>query len=117
MEQEYPDFVNMLPQPEDIDLNTLANGSIMTDVCNAARKGTRLLQAEVLGETHALLCCHHLRQTHCKNVLDSLTGQKCGRRMRRQGCFGMQFPMPVTTRVCQHAVPSRGLRRICGIRM
>jgi hypothetical protein len=36
MEQEYPDFVNMLPQPEDIDLNTLANGSIMTDVCNAA---------------------------------------------------------------------------------
>ena len=72
-EREYPDFVHLLPKPDDIDLNKLVGGSIMTDTCNGARLTNTKLGEEVDGKVHNLLCHNHLRNVWVKNVLDSLT--------------------------------------------
>ena len=72
-EREYPEFVDMIPRPEDIDLDKLVGGGIMTDTCNAARSMNEKLSAEVNGVTHNLLCWNHILNVHVKNVLDSLT--------------------------------------------
>ena len=45
----------------------------MTDNCNSAQKTSRLLSAEVNGETHNSLCHNPLRSVWTKNVLNSLT--------------------------------------------
>ena len=71
--REYPDFLHMLPFPENIDINKLINGGIMTDTCSAAQKTNTLLSEEISGETHNLLCHNHLRNVWVKNVLESLT--------------------------------------------
>ena len=72
-DREYPDFLHMLPLPEEIDIDKLINGGIMTDTCSAAQKTNTLLSEEISGEIHNLLCHNHLRNVWVKNVLESLT--------------------------------------------
>ncbi len=71
--REFPDFVDMIPDPDAIDLNKLVDGSVMTDTCNAAQKMNTLLAANVDGVCHSLHCHNHLRNVHVKNVLGALT--------------------------------------------
>jgi hypothetical protein len=72
-EREYPDFVDLLPKPEEIDINKLVGSGIMTDTCNAAQAMNRKLSREIHGVTHNLFCWNHLRNVHVKNVLEALT--------------------------------------------
>ena len=72
-EHEYPDFLHLLPHPNNIDFNKLVNGGIMTDTCHSARSTNKKLSMEVDGTTHNLLCHNHLRNVWVKNVLKSLT--------------------------------------------
>ena len=72
-EREYPDFVELLPRPEDIHLNKLVNGGIITNGCNAAQLTSKRFSKKVKGKTHNLLCHNHLRNVWVKNVLESLT--------------------------------------------
>jgi hypothetical protein len=60
-EREYPDLVNLLPKPEEIDINKLVGGGIMTDTCNAAQAMNRKLSREIHGVTHNLFCWNHLQ--------------------------------------------------------
>ena len=69
-EREYPDFVHILLQPDDIDLNKLENGGIMTNTCHSAQKTNKELSKKVQGNTHNLLCHNNLRNVWVKNVLD-----------------------------------------------
>lgn len=71
--REYPDFVDLLPSPDDIDINKLIGGGIMTDTCSTAQLTNNLLSKEIDGKTHNLLCHNHLRNVWVKNVLESLT--------------------------------------------
>ena len=71
-EQEYPEFVDLLPRTEDIDLVKSIDCSIMTDTCHSAQKYNRELSNHVNGKTHNLICRDHLRNIHVKNVLESL---------------------------------------------
>jgi len=71
--REYPDFVDLLPSPDDIDINKLIGGGIMTDTCSTAQLTNSLLSKEIDGKTHNLLCHNHLRNVWVKNVLESLT--------------------------------------------
>ena len=72
-EREFPDRVHLLPKPDDITLDKLEDGAVMTDTCNTALKTNRLLGKEVNGTVHELYCHNHLRNVHVKNVLLSLT--------------------------------------------
>ena len=69
----YPELIDLLPKPDDITLDKLVNGGIMTDTCNAARLMNTLMSKEVNGKTHNLLCHNHLRNVWVKNVLSALT--------------------------------------------
>ena len=72
-EREYPEFVDLIPHPDQIDLSKLENGGVMTDTCNSAQKANRLLAATIDGIVHSMFCHNHLRNVWVKNVLDSLT--------------------------------------------
>ena len=36
--EEYPEFVHLIPDPDELTLNKLDSGGIMTDTCNPAQK-------------------------------------------------------------------------------
>ena len=48
-DREYPEFEDLLPKPEEIDINKLVGGGIMTDTCNAAQAMNRKLSKEIHG--------------------------------------------------------------------
>jgi len=72
-EREFPELLHLLPTKEDITLQKLKGGGIMTDTCNPARLANSLISEEVDGVTYNLLCHNHLRNIWIKNVLESLT--------------------------------------------
>ena len=72
-EREYPELVALLPTVDELSLQKLVNGGIITDTCNSARKLNAMLGDEINGKSHNLLCYNHLRNIWIKNVLDSLT--------------------------------------------
>ena len=72
-EQEYPQYVHLIPHPGDIELSNIDNGGVMTDICNSAHKGIRLIAASVIGFVHSMFCHNHIRNVWLINVLDSLT--------------------------------------------
>ena len=70
---EYPNLLHILPLPDNINIEKLADGSIMTDTCHSAHSANKKVSALVDGKTHNLLCYNHLRNVHVKNVLEALT--------------------------------------------
>ena len=72
--EEFPDLIDLLPSPQDINLNKLQGGAVMTDTCNSAKLMNRKLCTEVGGKVYSLLCHNHLRNVWVKNILNSLTG-------------------------------------------
>ena len=72
-EREFPEMLHLLPTKDDITLQKLKDGGIMTDTCNSAQSCNSLISDEVDGVTYNLLCHNHLRNVWIKNVLESLT--------------------------------------------
>ena len=70
---EYPNLLHLLPLPDNINIEKLADGSIMTDTCHSTRSANKKVSALVDGKTHNLPCCNHLINVHVKNVLEALT--------------------------------------------
>jgi len=70
--REFTELLHLLPIKEDITLQKLENGGIITDTCNSAQLTNSLISEEVDGVTYNLLCHNHLRNVWIKNVLDSL---------------------------------------------
>ena len=64
---------DLLSKPEEIDLNKLIGGGIMTDTCNAATAMNPKLSIKSDGITYNLFCWNHLHNVHVKNVLEALT--------------------------------------------
>ena len=53
-EQEYPQYVHLIPQPDEIDLPNIDNGGVMTDTCNSAQKANRLIADSVNGVVYSM---------------------------------------------------------------
>jgi len=70
--QEFPEMVDLIPDPTEITLDRLDSGSVMTDTCNSAQLCNRLLCAVVKGVIYSSFCHNHLRNVWVKNVLLSL---------------------------------------------
>ena len=53
-EQEYPQYVHIIPHPDEIDLANIENGGVITDTCNSAQKENQLIAAYVNGVVHCM---------------------------------------------------------------
>ena len=69
---EFPELVDLIPSPMEINMDKLDGGSVMTDTCNSAQKCNRLLASVINGTVYSLFCHNHLRNVWVKNVLLSL---------------------------------------------
>ena len=58
---EFPELVDLIPSPMEINMDKLDGGSVMTDTCNSAQKCNRLLVSVVNGTVYSLFCHNHLR--------------------------------------------------------
>ena len=72
-EQEYTQYVHLIPHPDCIDLAKIDNGGVMTDTCNSAQKANRLIAASINGVVHSMFCHNHLHNVWVDNFLESLT--------------------------------------------
>ena len=72
-EQEYPQYVHLIPHPYEIELAKTENGGVMTDTCNSEQKENRLIAAYLNGVVHSMFLHNHMRNVWANNVLDSLT--------------------------------------------
>ena len=73
-EKEYPQYVHLIPHPDEIDLSKIENSGVITDTCNSAQKANLLIDASVNGVVHSIFFHNHIRNFWVKNVLDSFTG-------------------------------------------
>ena len=72
-EREFPEFVDQIPDPSEINIDKLDGGSVMTDTCNSASATNhQLASQEINGVVYSLFCHNHLRNVWVKNVLFSL---------------------------------------------
>ena len=58
-EKEYPEFVHLIPDPNELSLSKLNGGGVMTDTCATVQKENRILAQS--GNGHSLYCHHHIR--------------------------------------------------------
>ena len=72
-EKEYPQYVHLIPHPDEAELANIENGGVITDTCNSAQKANILIAASVNGVVHSMFCHNHLRNVWVNNVIDSLT--------------------------------------------
>ena len=72
-EQEYPQYVHIIPNPDYIELANIGNGDVMTDTWNSAQKANRLIDDSINGVVHSMFYYNHLSNVWVKNVIDSLT--------------------------------------------
>ena len=72
-EQEYPQYVHLIPHPNDIDLSNIDNGGVMTDTWNSAQKANRLVSDSFNSVIHSMFFHNHLCNVWVNNVLDSLS--------------------------------------------
>ena len=56
--EEYPEFVYLIPDPDELSLSKLNGGGAMTDTCATAQKENRMLAQLVNG--HSLYCHYHI---------------------------------------------------------
>ena len=71
-QREFPEFVDQLPDPSEVNIDKLDGGSVMTDTCNSATATNyRLASTEINGTVYSLFCHNHLRNVWVKNVLFS----------------------------------------------
>ena len=68
--EEYPEFVHLIPDPDELTLTKLNGGGVMTDTCSTAQKENRILVKLVNG--HSLYCHHHIRNVWITAMLNSL---------------------------------------------
>ena len=67
---EYPEFVHLIPDPDQLSLSKLNGGGVMTDTCATAQKENRILVKLVNG--HSLYCLHHIRNVWVTAISNSL---------------------------------------------
>ena len=73
LDQYYPGNSHLLPLPEDIDIQKLSHGGLITsDTCNQAQKVRRLLVALVDG-SYDYDCMNHFRNVWLGNAEKALT--------------------------------------------
>ena len=72
-EQEYPQYVHLIPHLDEIYLAKIENGGGMTDTYNSAHKSNLLIDDYFNGVFHSMFFHNHLRNVWVNNVLDSLT--------------------------------------------
>jgi len=73
LDESYPGNSHLLPSPEDIDIQKLSHGGLITsDTCNQAQKVRRLLVALVDG-SYDYDCMNHLRNVWLGNAEKTLT--------------------------------------------
>ena len=72
-EKEHPQYVHLIPHPDEIDLAKIESGGVMTDTCNSAQKANQPISAYVNGVVNSMFSHNHIRNVWVKNVLDSLT--------------------------------------------
>lgn len=73
LDESYPSNSHLLPSPEDIDIQKLSHGGLITsDICNQAQKVRRLLVALVDG-SYNYDCMNHLRNVWLGNAEKVLT--------------------------------------------
>ena len=74
---EFPgrsDLVDMIPDPNEIDITKLGHGgSVNTDTCAAAQKERRLILQEVGGRCHEQDCWNHLRNVWINGMSKSVS--------------------------------------------
>ena len=72
-----PDLLEMIPDPDSIDIKKLTAGCVTTDTCNSARKSRRIIVEMVAqldgGVVHEQDCFHHLRNVWINGVAKAVT--------------------------------------------
>ena len=68
--QEYPEFVDQIPDPDKLSVTKLKGGGIMTSTCNLSQITNCLLVAPVNG--HSIFCHQHERNILVKQILDTV---------------------------------------------
>ena len=64
-----PDLLDMIPQPDSINIDKLGEGgTITTDTCNAAQKVCRLLVEHINGHVNEKYCMQYLRNVWINGV-------------------------------------------------
>ena len=68
-----PDLLDMIPQPDSIDIDKLGEGgTITTDTCNAAKKVHHLLVEQINGHVNKKDCMQHLRNVWINGVAKAI---------------------------------------------
>ena len=73
IEKEYPQYVHLIPYPDDFYLSNIENVGVITYTCNSSQKLNRLISSSFNGVVHSMFFHNHMPNFWVKNVLDSLT--------------------------------------------
>ena len=71
-EQEHPQYVQLIPHLDDIDLAKVENGGVMTDTCNSSQKANLLIDYSVNGVIKSMFSHNHMCNVWVDNVIDYL---------------------------------------------
>ena len=68
--QEYPEFVDRIPDPDKLSVTKLKGRGIMTSTCNLSQTTNCMVVASV--NSHSIVCNQHKRNISVKRILDTV---------------------------------------------